>query len=82
MNCTNWSYHNIGNVYHQKIIEDFCQALKLNENIPLDTKYEFYELNLNNISNSYSIDNIRLVEAAAKLLYQKNYVNFIFNSNY
>lgn len=74
--------NNIGDDYQQKMIEDFTKALELNENVPLDTRYEFYELNLTNISNSYSADNIRLVEEASKLLYQQNYVNFIFNSNY
>ncbi|MGL5268348.1 MAG: hypothetical protein ACRC8P_01040 [Spiroplasma sp.] len=71
---------NIGSDYQQKIIDDFI--LSLNNNIPVNTKYEYYHLKLNNISNSYNPNNIQLVETAAKLLYQQNYVNFIFNSNF
>lgn len=71
--------NNIGNSYQQQVIDEF--RLALNENVPLNTKYEYYPLNLN-ITNSYNYHNVQLVEQAASYLYQQNYVNFIFNSNY
>lgn len=71
--------NNIGSSYQQKIVDDFLT--NLGNNVPTNTKYKYYALNLK-ISNSYTPYNTQLVEQAASWLYQSDHVNFVFNSNY
>lgn len=71
--------YNVGSAYHNKIIQDF--VLGLIDNVPVNTKYLFYPIDLKLI-NSYNSDNASLVQQAASILYQHENVNFIFNSNY
>ncbi|MBE4704239.1 hypothetical protein [Spiroplasma platyhelix] len=71
--------NNIGSVYQQKVVDDFIASLA--NNIPLNTKYEYYAVDLK-ITNSYNHANVQIIEQAASTLYQYNHVNFVFNSNY
>lgn len=71
--------NNIGSAYQQKVVDDFLASL--DANLPTNTKYEYYALNLR-ISNSYTPSNVQIVEQAASWLYENDHVNFIFNSNY
>lgn len=71
--------NNIGSAYQEKVIEDF--KTNLASNVPNNTIYEYYSLDLD-ITNVYSFKNSQLVKEGATFLYNSDYVNFIFNSNY